>query len=193
MLPSTQSTLLQRIRLRENHRAWQEFYALYQPVVRAYALKQGLSSNDLEDVQQEVFQTIAQEINHFEYDRSKGRFSSWIYQITRNRVLMVFRQKKKHPELEHDSLAQALIDQQQHEENPSLWEQVFQRNLFEVACQAVQQEVKLSTWKAFWMAAVEGKDIEYIAQHLKLSKGNVYVAKSRVTARLKHHMDLLDG
>ena len=47
------------------------------------------------------------------------------------------------------------------------------------------------TWQAFWRTAVEGRSPREVAEALGLSVGAVYIAKSRVLARLKEQVQLM--
>ena len=49
----------------------------------------------------------------------------------------------------------------------------------------VKSEFQPATWQAFWGTAVEGKAAGDVGAGLKMSPGAVYVAKSRVLARLR--------
>ena len=53
------------------------------------------------------------------------------------------------------------------------------------AAEQVRREVQQSTWQAFWKTAVEGRPGKQVADQLGMSLAAVYLAKSRVIARLK--------
>jgi RNA polymerase sigma-70 factor (ECF subfamily) len=69
------------------------------------------------------------------------------------------------------------------------WEQEFQRHLFRLAAAQVQDSFAPTTWQAFWQTAVEGKAAGVVAAELGLSVGAVYVARSRVLARLAEQVE----
>jgi RNA polymerase sigma-70 factor (ECF subfamily) len=46
-----------------------------------------------------------------------------------------------------------------------------------------------STWQAFWRVAVEGKKPKQVTKELSLTLAAVYMAKSRVLARLKKEIE----
>ena len=50
-----------------------------------------------------------------------------------------------------------------------------------------------TTWQAFWRTAVEGEPAAEAARALGLSVGAVYVAKSRVLARLREQVQELES
>ena len=66
-----------------------------------------------------------------------------------------------------------------------MWEEEYQRRLWDWAAGQVRGEVQESTWQAFWQTAVEGRRAEDVARGLELSVGAVYIARSRVIARLR--------
>ena len=49
-----------------------------------------------------------------------------------------------------------------------------------------------ATWQAFRQTALEGKPAAEVAETLGMSVGAVYVAKSRVLARLKAQVRLIE-
>ena len=48
-----------------------------------------------------------------------------------------------------------------------------------------------STWQAFWLTAVDGLKPKEAAEQVGLSVGAVYIARTRVTARLKEEVATL--
>ena len=56
----------------------------------------------------------------------------------------------------------------------------------------MKDEFQPSTWQAFWGTAVDGQSAKDVGQKLGLSPGAVYVAKSRVLARLREKVRELD-
>jgi RNA polymerase sigma-70 factor (ECF subfamily) len=57
----------------------------------------------------------------------------------------------------------------------------------------VKDEFQASTWEAFRLTAVEGLPPAKVAGRVGLSVGAVYVAKSRVIARLRQEIERLQG
>jgi RNA polymerase sigma-70 factor (ECF subfamily) len=57
----------------------------------------------------------------------------------------------------------------------------------------VRGEVQPATWQAFWRTAVEGHSPREAGEALGMSAGAVYVARSRVLARLKEEVQRLQN
>ena len=71
------------------------------------------------------------------------------------------------------------------------WDEEYERNLAALAMDQVRSEVQPATWQAFWQTAVEGRSARDVGANLGMSAGAVYVARSRVLARLKEEVQRL--
>jgi RNA polymerase sigma-70 factor (ECF subfamily) len=78
-----------------------------------------------------------------------------------------------------------LLAQQPGPEGRLDWDEDYERRLFHWAAEQVRPVVAASTWQAFWLTAVEGRAPREVARQLDLAVATVYMAKSRVLARLK--------
>ena len=61
-----------------------------------------------------------------------------------------------------------------------------------VAADQIKGAFSEKTWQAFWQTAVEAKDVKDIAKSLGMSVGAIYVAKSRVLARIRQEVEALE-
>src|SRR5262249_6753721 len=73
------------------------------------------------------------------------------------------------------------------------WEQEFQQQLFRLASARVQENFAPQSWQAFWKTAVEGRPAAEVAAELGMSVGAVYVARSRVLARVAEQVRQLEA
>ena len=78
------------------------------------------------------------------------------------------------------------------EDAEDIWEQEYQQSVFQFAVARVRDGFEESTWQAFWQTNVEGKGTREVAQSVGISEGAVYIAKSRVIARLKKEVQALE-
>jgi RNA polymerase sigma factor (sigma-70 family) len=67
-----------RIRDAADGEAWQQFAALYAPLVYRLARKRGLQDADATDVTQEVFHKVSITIKSLDYDPRRGSFGDWL-------------------------------------------------------------------------------------------------------------------
>jgi RNA polymerase sigma factor (sigma-70 family) len=182
----TRASLLARLRDPQDRAAWQEFVELYGSLVYGVARRRGLQDADAADLTQEVFLAVARAAGRWEYDRSRGTFRGWLYGVTRHKVAKFHERRRSRPVARGDTDAQCrLAEEPSPGSDPEApWEQEFQQQLFRLAAAQVRDSFAPTTWQAFWRTAVEGQDAASVGADLGLSVGAVYVAKSRVLARL---------
>lgn len=176
--PQTRASLLVRLRDGADAEAWRQFVDLYAPLIYGQSRKRGLQDADAADVTQEVFRAVAGALQALHYDPRRGSFRGWLYTVTRNKINDFRDRQKRHAALE-------LPEEPPARDEEAGWERDYQRRVLAWAAGQVRGEFKEATWRAFWLVAVEGKNGEEAAGELGMSVGAVYVAKSRVLARLK--------
>ena len=192
--PLTRASLLVRLRDGTNHLAWQEFVTLYSPVVYGFARKRGLQDADAADLMQDVLRSISSAIGRLDYDRSQGTFRGWLFTITRNKIFNHLSARRIRPQASGDSTTSRLLDSQpdpDSSDGADTWEMEYQRRLASMAMERIQSEFQAKTWRAFWLTAVEGRAVAEVAKEVDLSPGAIYVAKSRVLARLKDEVEAM--
>jgi len=186
--PATRITLLNRIRDAGDSTSWAEFAQIYGPVVYGFARKRGLQDADAADVVQDVLRSVARNASKLDYNPKKGTFRGWLYTVTRNKVYnFLSAGKNRAKPIGGDSEDGDGLDQLP-DRSPGQdadWELEYQRRLSSLAMDAVKKEFHASTWKAFWATAVDGRSATEIGRELGMTAGAVYVAKSRVLARLR--------
>lgn len=191
--PATRITLLNRIRDGADADAWAEFARLYGPVIYGFSRKRGLQDADAADLVQDVLRSVARNAPKLDYDPKRGTFRGWLYTITRNKIYNFLSANKNRPKASGDSGTHEQLDNTaETRDNPeAAWELEYQRRLAAKAMDRVKHEFQPNTWKAFWGTAVEGKSAAEVGSELKMSPGAVYVAKSRVTARLREEVQAI--
>jgi RNA polymerase sigma factor (sigma-70 family) len=194
--PLTRITLLNRLKDGSDHQAWSEFVRLYGPVVYGFARKRGLQDADAADMMQEVLRSVARNAEKMEYDPKRGTFRGWLYTVTRNKIYNFLSSQKNKARAVGDSAAherlESLPDKTENESDAD-WELEYQRRLSAKAMERVKHEFQGNTWLAFWGTAVDGRPANEVGIELKMSPGAVYVAKSRVLARLRDEVQRLQA
>jgi RNA polymerase sigma-70 factor (ECF subfamily) len=78
-------------------------------------------------------------------------------------------------------------------EDTALFDAEYRRRLFHWAADRVRGEFSDATWGAFWAAAVDGRSAQQAAEALGTTPGAVYRCKSRVMARLRQEIKLVEA
>ena len=187
--PATSASLLIRLRDRGDHAAWTRFVEVYQPLIHGFARKHGLQEADAADLAQEVLRAVARSVGRLDYDPRRGSFRGWLFTVVRNQLRDFRDRKRRQVQGSGNSGVQQLLNDQPTPERPEdEWDREYERRLFTWAAEQVRPAVQAATWQAFWRTAVEGQSGQEVAQALGLSVAAVYLAKSRVMARLKEEI-----
>jgi RNA polymerase sigma-70 factor (ECF subfamily) len=186
----TRASLLARLGDPEDRAAWQQFVELYGGLVYRFARKRRLQDADAADVTQEVLRAVARASKRLNYDPRRGSFRGWLYTVTRNKLYNFLDGRKRRVTPSGDSREQQRLDEQPAPgDDPSaLWDREYERRVFAYAAEQVRGEFQEATWRAFWLTAVEGKSAREAGAATGMSPGAVYVAKSRVLARLRQQV-----
>src|SRR5207237_644077 len=171
--------------------AWGEFVVIYEPLIYRLARRKGLQDADARDLCQEVFRRVAQAIDRWDLDPARGSFRGWLSRIARNLLVNFLARRPYRLRGSGSTSVQDLLEAQP-AEDPSataLFEAEYRRRLFRWAADEVRGEFATTTWQAFWQTAVEGRSPSDVAAELGLSVGAVYIARSRVLARLRRRIE----
>jgi RNA polymerase sigma-70 factor (ECF subfamily) len=184
---TTSRSLLERVKANDP-RAWDQFVALYAPLVFQWCHGWHLREQDAADIFQEVFQAVARHIGGFRKERKEDTFRGWLRTITRNKVHDHFRRLGREPEGVGGTDAQTRLAQfpaPQPGDEGSSAEEHGEPGLVHRALELIRAEFAERTWQAFWRTAIEGRSAPEVAAELSMSPGAVRVAKSRVLQRLR--------
>ena len=183
-METTRVSLLIRVRDRSDSLAWGEFAALYRPIIMRYAHKRGLGRDDAEDLAQSCLATIAEKIASFEYDPRRGRFRAWLRTIVNNRI-----QNMLARHCERTAESGELRRPQACERSPDeIWEQICLEEHLKHALEQVRPQVEPKTFEAFRLVVLEERPVEQVCKLVDMTANQVYVARSRVTQRLRETM-----
>jgi RNA polymerase sigma factor (sigma-70 family) len=188
--PETRPSLMLRLRDPQDQQAWTQFVSIYEPLVLRMLRQRGLQEADARDVSQQVILAVTQAVDEWQQDGGEASFRRWLFTIARNLALKFIQRGqtnkvgrrgvggsdmmillKSLPEPEHRTVV-AFDDE-------------YRNEIFDLAAERAQSEFRESTWQAFWRTCVLGEPIAEVAASLKVTTGNVYVARSRVIARLR--------
>lgn len=183
--PTTHPSLLVRLRDASDQDAWGQFVKLYVPLVYQFARKKGLQDADAADVTQEVLRAVNTSMNRLEYDVQRGSFRGWLFTIAYRKLFDFRAQQRRQTQGSGDTSLLHLLEEQPAPAEQADWDEEYEKRLFTCAAESVRECFSETTWQAFWLAAVEGKSGKDVSNHLGISVAAVYLAKSRVMARLR--------
>jgi RNA polymerase sigma factor (sigma-70 family) len=193
MEPTTRRSLVLRLRDLDDQAAWAEFVDLYEPLIYRLARAKGLQDADAQDLCQDVFRAVASAIERWDPDPAKGKFRGWLFRIARNHCVdFLAGQKRPGRGSGSTSIHEMLAARPAGDAGAeAVFAAEFRKRAFHWAAGQVRHEFQESTWQAFWRTGVENRPIAAVAKELGMSEGAVYVARSRVLARLRSRVEQL--
>jgi len=187
MITRTSTQLLADLHDPAKADAWGLFSHRYRPIVVAFARRNGLQEANAEDVAQETMAEFLRAYREGRYDRSRGsRLRDWLKGIAANRVRESLRKRartkeRQPPESESQTDFLARVPDEKALDG---WNEEWQTHILSMCLRVAQSEFDSTTSEAFEMYAVRQIDAADVASHLNMSRNAVYIAKSRVLARL---------
>src|SRR5262245_26251506 len=185
---ATSRSLLARLHTNDPA-AWDRLVTLYAPLVWSWCRKLNLATQDMADVLQEVFKSVAGRYQTFHKDRPGDTFRGWLRTITKNKVHDHFRRLQREPPGAGGTDAQfrwSQLPEPAWDDEASNGDE--HQQLFHRALALIQAEFEERTWRAFWAVVVDGRSPQEVADELGMSPGAVRVAKCRVLQRLRQEL-----
>lgn len=185
--PETRASLILRLPNAADVAAWDDFVSIYGPVIFRVARRHGLQPADADDLVQEVFAAVARSVSDWLNRTDRGSFRAWLLTIARNTAVNFLTRRATRPFAGDGGQAERLLDKAAQEAGQlsSEFDLEYRREVFHWAAERVRSTVTEATWEAFRMTHVDEIPIAEASEQLDISVGNIYIARSRVMARLK--------
>jgi len=195
--PKTRVSLILRLSQPADAEAWEEFCAIYLPVIFRIGKSRGLQEADAHDFSQNVLVRVARSVKDWNPDKESGSFGGWLGTIARNLLIdFLRRDQKRHLTADNSSVRRALdeaVDPCSTAAHcQTLIDQQLKQQLFIWAAGKVESGVQATTWQAFWRTAVLNESVEEVAEDLKMTPGAIYVARSRMIVRIRKTIESAD-
>lgn len=186
-MSETSASLLDRLRVAPQGDDWARLVDLYSPLIRGWLLRQSLPRQEADDVTQEVLTVLVRRLPDFERHPRPGAFRRWLRTITVNCLRDYWRASKARPRVTGASDFQRTLEQLADPDSglSRLWDQEHDRHVADRLLEMIRPHFEATTWEAFLRFALKGEPAEQVAAALGLTANAVFIAKSRVLARLR--------
>ena len=188
---SVSSSVLERAKLGDQD-AFRKITQLYAGLVYYWIRNEGLSPEHAEDVSQQVFMAVSQNLKTFQRTKPADSFRAWIRVITRSKIAD---HRRKNTGVERaiggdESLNEVPDEVKDGEDEDDDRDKAI---LYQKAVQFIKGEFSDKYCKAFLMLVVDGIPAKDVADNLGMTVTTVYTAKSRILKRLRvEFADLID-
>jgi RNA polymerase sigma-70 factor (ECF subfamily) len=169
--------------------AWDRFVRLYRPKIYGWCRARGLQEADAEDVAQDVIAILTQKMASFRYDPSR-RFHAWLKTITYHALSDLLAGRYRAVGDRPIALLETIEDRADLERRI---DELFDRELLELAIERVCERVAAPTWDAFRLTTFEGHSGAEASRLLGITVASVFVSKHRVQKMLREEIARLGG
>ena len=170
----------------QNDAAWAEFHSRFRPLILTYAKRRGLQDADAEDAAQDTLADFARAYKQGQYDRSRGRLRHWLGGFAARRIARVRADQRRHVQpivgSGNSAILRELPDPHTDDE---VWEAQWKEHTLTLCMQQVRQEFDERHVRGFEQHALQQRPADEVARELGLSRNALYVAKSRILARIR--------
>ena len=189
MVNQTRVSLLGRVQETTAGQSWDEFSEMYDGLIQGWLYRQGVQSQDADDIRQEVMTIVLRRIGQFEHNGRVGAFRAWLKSITSNCLRDHWR-KMKHragggPDL--GELAYQLEDDASRQS--ILWNAEHDRYVLDVLLSKVSDRLSEKSVTVFRRIVLDQESAEEVASDLGMTLGAARVAQHRVLKALKESGD----
>jgi len=191
-LDRTTTALLTALFDPKNAAAWEMFDRRYRPILVGFARNCGLKDNDAAEIAQETIVRFVEEYREGKYDRTRGRLGAWLVTIARYRMLD---QKRRKGVQRIERGESAMIDLDDERSVTAAYEAERRQAVLREALDELRTRSKTDpkTVKAFEMLVYHGMTTQQVATELGMSAHDVYLAKSRIAAKLRDIVQRLEN
>ena len=186
--PETRRSLIIRLKGDNNEHAWVDFVAVYEPFLTHLVSRLGVPKRHAEDVVQQVLLAIAKSVDGWTDDQQTASFRRWVATVARNIVIKFMNRERKQASvhggtdfIEQLEQLPATPDREQADR--------YEHELIVWAAEQVRDEFIDTSWAAFWATVIDGKPVQVVATDLGISRGSIYMSRSRIIARIRMKVD----
>ena len=190
-MPQTPHTLLARLRNRRDNQAWQLWLTIYEPWLRDWLEHHRLQPADVDDVLQNILVVVSRKLPAFVHNGQAGAFRSWLRRILVHEMRHFFRGRQRHESPPSPDWLDLLEDNTS--DLSRQWDLEHDRQVVRRLLAVVQSDFQPQTWEVFRLLVLEDRPAAEVAQRCGMGLNAVYVAKSRVLARLREELGGLVG
>ncbi len=183
----TRSSLLRGLHDPNDKQSWGEFYEIYHPLLIRYVRKHDVREHDAEDLVQDIFlNKLRPAMAKFDLDRQRGRFRTWLFEVTINAIRdWARRRQNQPPAFGQESNFTGPIVPSVTEELSREWEQLHHEQIMQFAMKKSQESFEPKTWACFEQRTLRGRSGPEVAEELGLSVNAVYTNAHRVLEKIR--------
>jgi RNA polymerase sigma factor (sigma-70 family) len=168
----------------ESVTAWRQFYSQCDPLIRRFVRIYVNTNSDMEDCSQEVWVRLIKHLKTFDYDPSRGAFSSWLYRVVRSVTASYFRHEFRVNDGDKRS-AMSMVPADTRSDPAQMMEALDSQKRVEAMLLTIRRNVSRPNYELLYMRWVQQRSVEDVANALDLSNKQVWYREHRARKKLR--------
>jgi RNA polymerase sigma-70 factor (ECF subfamily) len=190
----TRISLLRRVRNLADGRSWNEFHAIYRPLIFSYLRGLGVREHDAYDLTQEVFRRLMVRLPTFELDRGQGRFRSYLWKMARNALVAGIREKEVRDRAEEEWVRRSCEAEESESRRLARIDALEKRRkILEAVLPRARAKASKTAWKCFKGRVVHRRPVAEIAAELGITANTVSARSSEVMKDVRRLCAEIEG
>lgn len=191
----TSATLLARLRDPADTDAWSRLLGLYGPLLRRWAERLGARGADADDLVQDVLAVVVRRFPEFVHPDRPGAFRGWLRAIAANCARSFWRSRRTTPTAPGGTDFGEYLTRLEDPADPLAreWDREHDKAVSRHLLDRLRGEFEPGTWDLFRRFVLDGQPADAVAAAAGTTPNAVYIAKSRVLARLREEAAGLIG
>jgi len=174
--------------------AWDEFYRIYDDLMRRFAISRGLRGADVDDCVQAVWMEIASHLMEFERPAERSGLRSWLYTLVRNKGCDVLQRRARRQTESLDVARRTGQEPVDRGLDPrDVIDGHWKQSLLEALLQDLRNQISEKNWRLLQMRFVEACSVSEVATELGLAQAEVRYRQHRLVKKLRRRAAALTG
>ncbi len=174
--------------------AWQEFYRVYNKLIRRFAVARGMRHADVDDCVQEVCNAVAAKLTDFKRPEDRPGLRAWLYTLVRSKATDLIRRKGRHAARRLGHQSQAAGEPRGKEPDPAdLFERQWESAMLQTALDELRTEVSELNHRVPQMRLLEARGVAEVAAELDIPLAQVRYRQHRTLKKLRARMAVYTG
>ena len=164
--------------------AWDQFYSSCDSLIRKFTRKIAPRRIDHDDCAQEVWTDLLKTLPDFKLDRSRGKFSSWLYTVVRSKATNQLRRQAR--DRFAGTVSSVRIVAPASDDPARQLDRQSERQAVRMALATLKGVTSDRSFQVLHMRHMEGRSVLEVAQSLGMKPGQVWVTEHRMKRRLRN-------
>ena len=163
---------------------WARFYPACDATIRNFSTRFFRSPSDVDDCAQEVWIDLVRNLPDFALDDSRGRFTSWLFTIVRNKATDMTRRAARRPADPMPGSSASNLEAP--DDDPVLaLERRSDVELVRDALAKLKRQASPENYQILHLRQIEGRDVGEVAATLGISPRQVWAREHRMKRKLR--------